>query len=236
MSSVILTVKNLKIMHQNFNFRGHPSFLLKDINFTLPKNRSISIVGESGSGKTTLMKTLLGIHSIKSGRVLFYDTDIGKINSKEKKNYRRSIQPVFQNYRQSFNPLITLRKSLLIGFNQKMSPSGKVKFLHENLNLVELPIDIIHKYPHQVSGGELQRLAFVRALTTQPQILVLDEPFSSLDIINEQKLLEIILNIQKTYQLSIIFITHKLPLVQYFNDQVHKITNNQFSRWSKYEQ
>ncbi|MFP4547059.1 MAG: ATP-binding cassette domain-containing protein [Fidelibacterota bacterium] len=235
MTHPILAVKNLAIEHRNFSLRGKSTFLLKEINFSLTANTSISIIGESGTGKTTLMNSLLGLHNYNRGEILFYGKEIRKLASHEKKKYHRSVQPVFQNYRYSFNSMVSLEKSLLIGFNRQMTRRQKREQLTEYLNLTGLEPGIIHKYPHQLSGGELQRLALVRALVSDPEILILDEPFSSLDIINEKKLLDVLLTIRTACGLSFIFITHKRPLVKYFNDRVYGIEANQFFRWKQYE-
>ncbi len=235
MTAPILSVKNLAIEHRNFSLRRKPTFFLKNINFSLPANASISIIGETGTGKTTLMNSLLGLHDYNGGKILFHGREIKQLASHEKKKYRRCVQPVFQNYSYSFNSMVSLEKSLLVGFNRRMTRRQKTEQLTEYLNLAGLEPDIIHKYPHQFSGGELQRLALVRALVSEPKILILDEPFSSLDIINEKKLLDVLLTIRTVCSLSFIFITHKLPLVKYFNDRVYGIEANQFSRWKQYE-
>ena len=188
---------------------------LNNISFELKENEVLSIVGESGSGKTTLAKIIC--------RLIPFDSGTIEINGKNildytKAEFSKTVQMIFQNPYSSFNPKLTIGYSLLEAVDKNIK--NKKDIIMEKLQLVDINDDIFKKYPHQFSGGQRQRLAIARALLREPKILFADEPFSSLDVINQNLVLEIFNKIKKNKKTTLIFITHDIPAALKISDKI----------------
>ncbi|MBN2281418.1 MAG: ABC transporter ATP-binding protein [Candidatus Marinimicrobia bacterium] len=223
MKEYLLTVENLSLAHRDRFFQRQPEWVLQNLSFSILQNASVSIVGDSATGKSSLIMALLNLTPLYSGTIFFKGKNIAFFSKKEKTQYRRNLQPVFQNYEASLNPRLSVKNNLVHGFSNSLTSREKMEKCEYLLDMVGLSGGILAQHPDQLSGGEKQRISIVRALTTSPEILLLDEPFSSLDILNQEKLLTLFLQIKSTLGISYIFITHKLPLVKYFSDSVYRI-------------
>ena len=215
----MITVKNVS---KNFINRGSTDTLaVKDISFTLERGETLGIVGESGSGKSTVARLITGLISPTSGEIRICDNDIQKQRCEDPLGLYSNIQMVFQNPVESFNP----RKTLGYGIgeslrNRGISPSAAATIVAQLLEKVGLTPDFATKYPHQVSGGQCQRAAIARALAVEPRILICDEATSALDVTVQKQIIELLDELRRTRDLSIIFICHNLALVQSFCDRV----------------
>ncbi|SCZ81020.1 ABC transporter ATP-binding protein [Pseudobutyrivibrio xylanivorans] len=215
----MITVKNVS---KNFINRGSADTLaVKDISFTLERGETLGIVGESGSGKSTVARLITGLISPTSGEIRICDNDIQKQRCEDPLGLYSNIQMVFQNPVESFNP----RKTLGYGIdeslrNRGISPSAAATIVAQLLEKVGLTPDFSTKYPHQVSGGQCQRAAIARALAVEPRILICDEATSALDVTVQKQIIELLDELRRTRDLSIIFICHNLALVQSFCDRV----------------
>jgi peptide/nickel transport system ATP-binding protein len=222
---VILEVKGLR---KSFFFKsglfGKTEFkAVKGVDFQLRKGHTLGVVGESGSGKTTMGLTLLRLHEPTGGEVLFEGRDLLKMTGPDWQKMRRRIQVVFQNPYASLNPRFTISQTLL----EPMEIHG-IGASHEErlatasalLRKVGLDESALHKYPHEFSGGQRQRIAIARCLTLKPEVLVLDEAVSALDVSVQAQVLNLLKDLQDEFGLSYIFISHDLAVVKFISDEV----------------
>jgi len=201
---------------------------VKGVDFKLRKGHTLGVVGESGSGKTTMGLTLLRLHEPTGGQVLFEGRDLLKMSGADWQQMRRRIQVVFQNPYASLNPRFTIGQTLRepmeihgIGANAAEREARAVALLEK----VGLDAGAMDKYPHEFSGGQRQRIAIARCLTLQPEVLVLDEAVSALDVSVQAQVLNLLKDLQDEFGLSYIFISHDLAVVKFISDEVLVMQN-----------
>ena len=186
-----------------------------NISFSLRQKELLGIVGESGSGKSTVAKLLTGLHTATDGRILLGGTDITRASGKERRALYTRMQMVFQDAPGSFNPRRTIGAMIGETICRLCSPDGRrtEERVAALLSEVGLPASYAHRYPHEMSGGECQRAAIARAMAVHPDILLCDEATSALDVSVQAKIVSLLLHLQKEHDMSLIFISHDLPLV-----------------------
>ena len=186
-----------------------------NISFSLRQKELLGIVGESGSGKSTVAKLLTGLHTATGGRILLGGTDITRASGKERRALYTRMQMVFQDAPGSFNPRRTIGAMIGETICRLCSPDGRrtEERVAALLSEVGLPASYAHRYPHEMSGGECQRAAIARAMAVHPDILLCDEATSALDVSVQAKIVSLLLHLQKEHGMSLIFISHDLPLV-----------------------
>ena len=196
---------------------------VQNVNFKLRKGYTLGVVGESGSGKTTMGLTLLRLHEPTGGEVIFDGQNLLKLSDSERLPMRRRIQVVFQNPYASLNPRFTIGQTLV----EPMVIHGIGKDLAEReqrartlLEKVGLDGRAFGKYPHEFSGGQRQRVAIARCLTLNPEVLVLDEAVSALDVSVQAQVLNLLKDLQDEFGLSYVFISHDLAVVRFISDEV----------------
>jgi len=196
---------------------------VQDVNFQLRRGHTLGVVGESGSGKTTMGLTLLRLHEPTRGEVIFDGRNLLTLSDKERQLMRRRIQIVFQNPYASLNPRFTIGQTLLepmvihgIGANT----AEREERARELLEKVGLDGSAFGKYPHEFSGGQRQRVAIARCLTLNPEVLVLDEAVSALDVSVQAQVLNLLKDLQDEFGLSYVFISHDLAVVRFISDEV----------------
>ncbi len=211
----VLTIKNLS---KNFN----KVKALDNVSFELKKGEILGIVGESGSGKSTLAKVITRIVKPDGGSILFKGEDFTKLNSAKLREYRKNVQMVFQNPNSTFSPRMNIGDFLCEGMlNFKLaSKKEALKKAKEYLELVKLPTDIMERLPHQLSGGQLQRVVIARALTLSPEVLIYDEATAALDVSVQQDVLKLMYDLRKSCDNSVIFICHDLAAVRLVADRI----------------
>ncbi len=218
MSDVILEVKGLKKYFPitRGKQKGLAVKAIDGIDFTIKKGETLGLVGESGSGKSTTAYNVIGMYGSTAGEMYFKGEDISQSADKRPLRLKKDIQMVFQDPGTTLNPQRNVRQILTLPLSihnmiDKNDPDGQIIKL---LEMVELPAEYLYKYPVSLGGGERQMLAVARALSTDPSMIVLDEPTSSLDVSVQAKIINMLLRFQKQRNLAYLFITHDLSLMR----------------------
>lgn len=220
MSKEILKVSNLKKYFKTPKGMLHA---VDDINFSLDEGKTLGVVGESGCGKSTLGRTILRLLEPTSGSVFFEDSDIAKLNAGEMRKLRQKMQIIFQDPFASLNPRRTVAS--LIGNPMKIHKTYKSKKefeerIKELMDTVGLSPRLFNAYPHELDGGRRQRIGVARAIALNPKFIVCDEPVSALDVSIQAQILNLLQELQEKLDLTYIFITHDLSVVNYFSDEI----------------
>lgn len=189
---------------------------LKNINIRLKKGECIGIVGESGCGKSTLARIIVGIEKKKSGKIIFDNKEIEGISK------TKDIQMIFQNPFSSFNPRMKIVDYMWEPLRNyfKLSKKDSIPFIKKSLIDVGLDENALEKYPHEFSGGQLQRITIARAIIIKPKLIVCDEITSALDVSVQKQILELLKKLQKDLHLSYLFIGHDLAVVQDISQKI----------------
>lgn len=200
--------------------------ILKNISFQVQRGETFGIMGESGSGKTTLGKIIAGIEIPTEGKVLFNGNNIFRLKNKSRAFFRKKVQMVFQNPESSLNP----RKRIGKSFEEVLRLTSSSKTVYQNLiqktlATVGLSDEIFERYPHQLSGGENQRIALGRVLLLEPEFIILDEPTSALDISVTAQILHLLKDIQEKKGLGYILISHEKETVKFMSHKIGRIEN-----------
>jgi len=195
------------------------------VSLPLARGEAVSIVGESGCGKTTLGKTILRLYEPTDGRIVFDGKDITHLEWKELKWYRRETGLVQQDPFGALPPFMTVKRILeepliIHGFKDKREREERIYKVLERVRLTPIE-DFINKYPHMLSGGQQQRLVIARSIILEPKLIVADEPVSMLDASVRVEILKLLEDLQKSYNLSIIYITHDLSTTRYFSERIY---------------
>ena len=224
MSETILEVHNLKkYFTAETDFFGRPTLHLKavdDVSFSIKKGETLGLVGESGCGKSTLGRTIIHLYKPTAGTVLFKGEAIDS-QSKEKE-LRRSMQMIFQDPYASLNPRMTVGSILSapLDVHTDLNRSQKQDKVQDLLRFVGLNPDFVNRYPHEFSGGHRQRIGIARALALSPDLVICDEPISSLDVSIQAQVVNLLEELQDKLGLTYIFVAHDLSMVRHISDRM----------------
>lgn len=196
---------------------------LQDVSFDLRKGQSLGIVGESGSGKSTLARCLMRLETPTSGEILFKQEDISRAEASVLFPVRRDMQMVFQDPWASLNPRHTVAQIISEPWeiHQGVVPhADRPKRISELLEMVGLDGSFVHRFPNQFSGGQRQRISIARALALQPDVLILDEAVSALDVSVQAQILNLLAGLRKQLGMTYLFISHDLSVVRHVCDRI----------------
>ncbi len=194
---------------------------VNDVSLTLNKGEILGLVGESGSGKTTLARLILNLTRATQGSVTIDGIDMSRASAAEVKLLRQRIAVVFQDPASNLNPRETVMSSIMRPMILHGTPKKEAREkAREALRSVKMDEHYLNSYPHQLSGGQLQRIAIARALAIDPEIMILDEPTSALDVSVQAQILNLLLDLQEQRQLTYLVITHDLNVIRYISDRV----------------
>ncbi|MFN3762720.1 MAG: ABC transporter ATP-binding protein [Anaerolineae bacterium] len=224
---ILLSVQDVRVWFELRRFGlGVAGYVraVDGVNFHLRRGEAIAIVGESGCGKSSLMRTILGLHRPREGRILFDGRDISHFSRKELRWYRNRVGYVQQDPYGALPPFMStqtlLEEPLIVA--QMRDRNERVKRIYKALEEVKMtPVeDFLSKFPHQLSGGQQQRVVIARAILMDPQLLVADEPVSMLDASVRVEILTLLRELQERHRLSVMYITHDLSTVRYFSERI----------------
>ncbi|PUB22925.1 peptide/nickel transport system ATP-binding protein [Promicromonospora sp. AC04] len=217
----VVTIRDLA---KEYRVRGRGGLLraVDGVSFAVPRGGTTALVGESGSGKTTVSRILLGLETPTSGEALVDGRSIAGASRTERRALRRRVQPVFQDPYASLDPTHTVERVIneplrIFGIGDRESRRARVA---ELLDQVALPRDVAHRHPGALSGGQRQRVAIARALAPEPELLVLDEAVSALDVLVQEQILDLLADLQERLGVSYLFISHDLAVVRGIADNV----------------
>lgn len=217
---VLIEVKDLK----KYFKVGRNAFLkaVDGVNFKIYKGETLGLVGESGCGKTTCGKTVMGLYDATGGQVIYKGTDIQSLNKKEKKEFTKHAQIIFQDPYASLNPRMTVADIIGEGIDIHGIYKGEERRekIEELLELVGLNKEHALRFPHEFSGGQRQRIGIARALAIEPEFIVCDEPISALDVSIQAQVVNLLIELQQKKSLTYLFIAHDLSMVKHISDRV----------------
>ncbi|MDN6246112.1 MAG: ABC transporter ATP-binding protein, partial [Corynebacterium casei] len=220
----VISVRNLT---KEFDIRGSRGDkkhfkAVDNVSFDLRRGSTLALVGESGSGKSTVANMVLNLLEPTSGTISYEGTDVSTLNSKQLFDLRRKMQVVFQNPYGSLDPMYSIFKCIeeplrLHKIGDRKARENRVA---ELLDMVAMPRSAMRRYPDELSGGQRQRIAIARALALNPEVIVLDEAVSALDVLVQNQIIQLMAELQRDLNLSYLFITHDLAVVRQTADDV----------------
>ncbi|MDQ6976319.1 MAG: ATP-binding cassette domain-containing protein [Mariprofundaceae bacterium] len=203
--------------------KGQAKRAVNGVSFTLAKGKTLAVVGESGSGKSTLARLLMRLLVADEGDVLLHGESITSLRGAALRRKRRHIQMVFQDPFASLNPRMTIGNTVAEGLRvhqAQLNRAQRNEKVAEVLQQCGMDADAMPRYPHQFSGGQRQRIGIARALVVQPDVLVLDEPVSALDVSVQAQILNLLRQLQQDHGLAYVFISHDLSVVRHIADDM----------------
>ena len=225
--SILVKVQNLKKyfpVNSGLLFKRHVNDVkaVDDISFDILKGETLGLVGESGCGKTTVGRTILHLYKPTSGKIIFDGTDLSLLEENEIRQMREKMQMIFQDPFASLNPRMTVGSiiSAPLDVHTSLNKKEKKERVQELLGIVGLNPDFVNRYPHEFSGGQRQRIGIARALAVNPDLVICDEPISSLDVSIQAQVVNLLEELQDTLGLTYLFIAHDLSMVRHISDRM----------------
>ncbi len=239
----LIEIKNLSKSFDDSFFTENAKnsvMAVDDVSLNIKEGQSFGLVGESGSGKTTIAKMVVNLFKPTSGDIYFDSVNITKIkNNKDLLKFRKQIQMIFQDPFSSLNGRLKVKEIIAEPIklhNPDIKSSDLDSYIHDLLESVELTQQSAIRYPHEFSGGQRQRISIARALATQPRLLVCDEPTSALDVSIQAQILNLLKDLQEQLNLTILFISHDLPVVRQMCDKIAVLKDGKLCEVSETEE
>jgi ABC-type dipeptide/oligopeptide/nickel transport system ATPase subunit len=205
------------------------TLVLTEVNFHIEQGESLGLIGESGSGKSTMARLIVGLEHVDEGQVTLNGVDFQQLRGAELRKARRHVQVVFQDPSASLNPRLPIWKSIIEPLENypdvvpsflKEVRNDRKKMAEILLEKVGLDSGLLERYPHQLSGGQRQRVVIARGISLQPNLLICDEPTSSLDVSIQAQILNLLKELKKEFNMSYLFISHDMASVQYMCERI----------------
>ncbi len=218
--NVLIEVKDLS---KHFNVgRNLVLKAVDDVTFNIYKGETFGVVGESGCGKTTCGRTVLGMYDATKGQVLYEGKDIHSMNKKERFDFKKKAQYIFQDPYASLDPRMTIGSIIAEGMDVhfKMTEEERQNKIDRLLNIVGLNKEHGARFPHELSGGQRQRVGIARSLAVEPEFIVCDEPISALDVSIQAQIVNLLNKLQNEMGLTYMFISHDLSMVKHISDRI----------------
>ena len=222
----LLQVQNLKkyfpVSRQLFSSQRRYVKAVDDVSFDVLEGETLGLVGETGCGKTTVARTILQLYRPTSGQVLFDGVDLASLQENDLRKMRSRMQMIFQDPYASLNPRMTVGAIIAapLDVHTQLNQKEKRERVQELLKLVGLNPDFVNRYPHEFSGGQRQRIGIARALALNPDLIICDEPISSLDVSIQAQVVNLLEELQNRLGLTYIFIAHDLSMVRHISDRM----------------
>ena len=223
--SALLSVENLCVdfqLKRGMLSRALTLRAVRDVSFQIESGRTFGLVGESGSGKSTIGRAILKLAPISAGRVAFDGTDIASFGRRPPLAFRRDVQVVFQDPLSSLNPRQTVGTTIgqAISRHRQVTRQQLQRQIAEVLDSVGLASYQAERYPYELSGGQRQRVAIARALAVRPRLIICDEPVSALDVSTQSQVINLLVDLQREFGLSYLFIAHNLDVVRHISHTI----------------
>ncbi len=196
---------------------------VSDVSFQLKEGETLGVVGESGCGKSTLGRSILRLIEPTAGTVTWCGRDLTSLPPEDMRRQRRDLQVIFQDPIASLDPRMTVGQIIgepLTVFEKSLPREERTRRVAEIMQAVGLTPEMVHRYPHEFSGGQAQRIGIARAIVTRPKLVVCDEPVSALDVSIQAQIIRLLLDLKKRFGLTLIFISHDLSVVRMMSDRV----------------
>ena len=225
----IMQVENLKV-HFDVSSEGDMPWTkrkklqaVNGVSFELKSGETLGIVGESGCGKSTLARAIISMVPAETGRVLWFGKDLLALKKTEMRKHRKEIQMIFQDPLASLNPRMTIGEIIAEPLKTHYPKTSKADIkarVGDVMNKVGLLENLINRYPHEFSGGQCQRIGIARALILKPKLIICDEPVSALDVSIQAQVINLLMDLQKEMDLTLIFIAHDLSIVKHISTKI----------------
>lgn len=225
----IMQVENLKV-HFDVSSEGDMPWTkrkklqaVNGVSFELKSGETLGIVGESGCGKSTLARAIISMVPTETGRVLWFGKDLLALQKTEMRKHRKQIQMIFQDPLASLNPRMTIGEIIAEPLKTHYPKTSKADIklrVEDVMNKVGLLENLINRYPHEFSGGQCQRIGIARALILKPKLIICDEPVSALDVSIQAQVINLLMDLQKEMDLTLIFIAHDLSIVKHISTKI----------------
>ena len=207
---------------------GRGKYIFRDVSFELEPGKTFGLMGPSGEGKSTLGRIISGLESPTDGAVFFNGNPLSRMKKAEYTTFRRKVQMMFQDPTDAFNPRKRIKHSIFEVLNLlEISGTERIRCTKEMLKTTGLPEEVLLRYPSQLSGGQLQRLALGRILLLDPEYIVLVEPTSALDVSVQAQILHLLKNVQAEQGISYLLISHDEAVIRFMSDSCGELENGQ---------
>lgn len=229
----LLSVENLKKYYYSGVFNKKEIRAVDGVDLEIKSGRTLGLVGGSGCGKTTVARTILRLVEPTDGSIVFDGRDITKLRGREMKNLGREMQIIFQNPETSLNPRIKIYDAILepLRIHKLCSADEENEKIHKLIEIVNLNKELLFRYPHELSGGQLQRVVIARILSLNPKFIVADEATSMLDPLVQAQILNLMKDLQEKLGISYLFISHDMDVVEWMSDEIAVMDKGKIVDW-----
>jgi peptide/nickel transport system ATP-binding protein len=229
----LLSVENLKKYYYSGVFNKKEIRAVDGVDLEIKSGRTLGLVGGSGCGKTTVARTILRLVEPTGGSIIFKERDITKLRGRELKNLGREMQIIFQNPETSLNPRMKIYDAILepLRIHKLCSADEENEKIHKLIGIVNLNKELLFRYPHELSGGQLQRVVIARILSLNPKFIVADEATSMLDPLVQAQILNLMKDLQEKLGISYLFISHDMDVVEWMSDEIAVMDKGKIVDW-----